>query len=313
MVRMANSSPIMSPNLIRTLIGSKFQLISGTRKPSYILLEMARYDEFGHQAKYLFAYCARKLSEPEILGLKALAKNKNLPLVIVGETEKTCTDVVIIPESKLLGKLGGSIQSFLPLESDFGEQLIALGRNELPADLQGSPNDLFEIYVQQALEFLLQERVIRYGQERRFERLPDGLMASHNFVFLYDCKAAKDGYTFTRDSIRQFSDYIEDFHDRYSNCAPRVHSFLVVSGFFANPSTHLKRSQELYAKCQVPLSFLTSDDLSAMIKMFASKPAYRHSMDWKEIFSSGSISAHDVSKNLECRIRDKVIPNIEEE
>lgn len=300
------------PNhVIRTLMGSRFQLVSGTRKPSYMLLEMDRYDEFGHKSPYMFAHCERKLAEAEILGLKSIADGKGIPLIVIGEIDGTNYDVICMSESKLFGKLGGSIQSFLPLEPDYGEHLTILGRNSLPSGLQGEADDLFEIYVQQGLEFLLQERVVRYGQERNFEVVPDGLIASNSFVFLYDCKAAKDGYAFSRDSIRQFSDYVKLFNERYSAHAPRIHSFLVVSGFFKSPNTLLDRSQELYAECQVPLACLTSDEMRSIVELFTAQPTYRRSVDWKKILSSVIVTADAVHKNLEERKKDKVISSTE--
>lgn len=300
-----------SNHIIRTLMACRFQLVSGTRKPSYMLLEMERYDEFGHKSPYMFAQCERKLSESEILGLKSIAETKGVPLVIIGEIDGNNRGVVCISESRLFGKLGGAIQSFLPLEPDYGDHLTVLGRNALPDGLLGEADDLFEIYVQQGLEFLLQERVVRYGQERNFEVVPDGLITSNSFVFLYDCKAAKDGYAFGRDSIRQFSDYVKSFHQRYSAYAPRIHSFLVVSGFFKSPDTLNDRSQELYAECQVPLACLTSDEMKLIVELFTAQPTFRRSVDWKKIFSSVIITADAVRKNLEERKKDKVIPSTE--
>lgn len=293
--------------LIRTLLGSRFQLVSGTRKPSYMLLEMQRFDEFGHKTTYFFAHCDKKLVDSEVYGLKALAEGKSSSLVIIGEIEEPTENVVCISENKLLGKLGGAIQSFLPLEEEYGERLVELGRNSLPAGLNGEADDLFEIYVQQGLEFLLQERVVRYGQGRNFEVVPDGIIAASSFVVLYDCKAASGGYAFDRDSIRQFSDYANAFRDRYSAYAPKLHSFLVVSGYFKSPQTLAERSAELYSQCQVPLTCLTSDEMRKVIELFVVQPQFRRAIDWKRILASNIITFDTFKKNLEERKKDKVI------
>ncbi len=166
---------------------------------------------------------------------------------------------------------------------------------------------MFEEYVYVGLQFLLQHRVIRYGQERLFESLPDGIAFGGSVLLLYDCKAAHKGYEITSNSMRQFADYVNAFHQRYKNYVGRVNSFLVISGFFQHPNSIEDRSRELIAECGVPLSFLTAKDMGAIIKLFVDNPVYRQSIDWKRVFSGGLIQTARVVEDLRERTKDGVI------
>ena len=77
---------------------------------------------------------------------------------------------------RFLNLFGGPIFGLSPLESDFGTQLNQLGQNKLPLGLEGKADDLFELYVRNAFEFIFGCKVIRYGQDRRFETRPDGII-----------------------------------------------------------------------------------------------------------------------------------------
>ena len=80
--------------------------------------------------------------------------------------------------------------------------------NHLPTGVSGEPDVVYEKYVAAGLEFLLGSRVIRYGSQRRYDPLPDGLMLprSEGIVFPYDTKAASPAFTLGRDDIRRFGD-----------------------------------------------------------------------------------------------------------
>jgi len=69
--------------------------------------------------------------------------------------------------------LGGPIKTWLPLLKDFPVVLDQLGHLKLPKGMSGKPDNLFEESVKQALQFAFASRVIRYGQARRFENVPE--------------------------------------------------------------------------------------------------------------------------------------------
>jgi hypothetical protein len=295
--------------IVNTLIGSGFQLVNVTSKPSYLLFRVYRTDEFGIRQRYVFAYSGDStLKAPAIAGLRKVAANDTAPLVIIGTAEKSDPTIPILTLDQFVGQMGGTVPTFLPLEPDYPAQLTELAFNKKPSGLIGKADDLFEAYVHAGLQFLLQRKVIRYGQDRLFETVPDGLVLSRNSVqLLYDCKAYKKGYPLSRDAIRQFADYVRSFHQRYESYIGRLHAFLVISGKFQSDATLDTRSQELYSECQVPLVFMSAATLGDIVTLFANAPRYRSTIDWKVVFSATTIEVRTLKAQLSARKKDKVI------
>jgi hypothetical protein len=269
-----------------------------------------RTDEFGVRGRYVIACTGESgpLSVTDCQGLAKLANHENGSLVIVGAVAEAMPDVPTLSLEELLGRLGGSVPTFLPLEPEYREQLEILGHNRLPNRLVGRADDLFEQYVYAGLQFLFQDKVVRYGQERRFEALPDGLVIGHRSpLILYDAKAYADGYSVTKQTIRQFGDYVRQFHQRYERYTGRVHAFLVISGHFNCGGNMQERSSELYADCQVPLCSLTATEMGKIVAMLAERPSFRQAIDWASIFSKPEIRADAVEKSLAARKRDGII------
>lgn len=295
--------------IVRTLVGSGFILEKVDRKPTYIVFDVYRSDEFGVRWRYLLAFSSDDgISSSDVDGLHRIATHGKASLVIIGSGVSKRPDVPVITMREFEGRLGGLIPSFLPLQADYPAHLATLGLNKRPQGLSGTPDDLFEMYVHSGLQFILQDKVIRYGQERRGEVVPDGLVLGRDsFHLLYDCKAAKDGYEISRTSIRQFADYVNSFHSRYEGYVGKLHAFLVISGKFKSDETLEGRSRELYSECRVPLVFLTATELGKIISLFADRPVLRQSVDWRVIFSGVSVSVASVESNIRAREKDKVI------
>jgi len=296
--------------LVRTLLSVGFRITDTHHKPSYIALSAARRDEFGVENRYLFACVAahRELAEDDVRSLKNAAQHDGSALVIVGCVSPTPSDVPVISDKELFGRLGGPVTALLPLEPEFPERVRILGYNELPPGMAGKPDTSFEEYVHAGLQFVLQDRVVRYGQERLFEALPDGLVAGHRSpLMLYDAKAAKGGYEVKSTTIRQFADYVRTFHSRYEGFTGRLFAFLVISGDFQVEGGLEERSSQLYAECTVPLRTCTADEMAKIIALLAERPSYRQAIDWKLIFSRTVITAQLVEENLAARLRDGAI------
>lgn len=293
----------------RTLFSAGFVVTNFSRKPSYIAFHSFRTDEFGVRANYLIAFSeGEKFSPTDYKALQRSATYHTEYLVLVGSiNEAEVSGIPVISPETFFQRLGGTVSSYLPLEDFYPEHLEILGRNKLPAGVTGKADDLFEEYVYVGLQFLLQHRVIRYGQERLFEKLPDGIAFGGSVLLLYDCKAAHKGYEISSNSMRQFADYVNAFHRRYQNYVGRVNSFLVISGFFQHPDSLEDRSRELLAECGVPLSFLSAKEMGEIIKLFVERPVYRQSIDWKRVFSGGIIQTARVIDDLRERRKDGVI------
>ena len=298
--------------LVRTLLSVGFRIASTQRKPSYIALTAVRRDEFGVENKYVFA-CVEEtcaLSDEDVGSLQKNAEFEHGALVIVGRLSSAIKEVSVLTTQEFLGRLGGPVLALLPLEPDFPNRLSILGHNALPPGLSGNPDTLFEEYVHAGLQFILQDRVVRYGQDRRFEAVPDGLVAGHRSpLMLYDAKAAKDGYEISANSIRQFGDYVRAFHSRYEAFTGHLYAFLLVSGHFQVEGSLEERSAQLFADCNVPLRTIASDEMAKIVGLLAERPAQRQVIDWKAIFARTVITVDDFKRNLEARVRDGVISN----
>src|SRR6266850_8122845 len=200
---------------VRTLTTGGFILESAERNPGYILLHMSRIDEFGASHHYCFAVAEEHFGQAQVETARIAAEYRHAQLVLIGRNDSTLPTV---EWDRFINLFGGPVFSASPLEPDFADHLIALGHNRLPDGLQGRADDLFEAYVHVALEFMLGTRVVRYGQNRRFEARPDGIVLPYrNFAALYDAKAYREGYEVTAETIRQFKSYVEDFSSRYQS------------------------------------------------------------------------------------------------
>jgi hypothetical protein len=297
------------PNLIRTIFAAGFELIRAETKPNYVALWLEREDEFGNAVKYLLAYAGNNcISVADCAALQKLALHHASLLVVVGSNTDLGANVRVLSPSKFFGRMGGVVSSVLPLEPDFGTQLVMLGKNELPSVLRGQADDWFEAYVHAALQFLLRGRVIRYGQNRKFEAVPDGVMLHSGIpAILYDAKAARDTYEFNQTAIRQFGDYVERFHERYEKYVGRLYAFVAVSHAFQGDDVLQNRSNELYAKCGVPLVCLTADCLASTVSLFADCPIFRGLIDWKAIFTPPLVRFEKVREAVEARRRDGIV------
>ena len=282
-------------------------LDSGERNPGFTSLFASRTDEFGVSHKYCFALFEHDPVPEQIELAKLSASRKKSGLVIIGTTS-SIEGISCVEWDRFVNLFGGFIFSSSPLEPEFSSQLIELGHNKLPIGLEGRPDDLFEIYVRNALEFIFGCRVIRYGQDRRFEARPDGIVIQNfRFSALFDAKAYSDGYEVSENSIRQFKSYVEDFKRMYSSFFD-INAFIVVSGFFPHDSATLeRRSRELQATVNTPLIFLSADVLSQIINLFLNHASLRRSINWRRVFVNPIINAKIVENEIKTILKDKVI------
>ena len=296
------------PEFVRTLFASGFDVLSVTHQPNFTLVDTLRTDEFGLAHGYTFAYAgSQPLSKADKSALCKRSRTKNAPLVLVSDLETVSADSVVLSRAQFFGKVGGPVSSILALEPSYSNRLIELGFNRLPPDLRGCPDDLFETYVHAGLQFLLSGRVIRYGQERRFEAISDGIVAGKNTpLMLYDCKAAENRYEFSLTTIRQFADYVNDFHRRYEQFVGRLFAFLVISSEFQDAEVLRSRSDELYSACSIPMLCLTTRTLSELVALFSNHIAFRSIVDWKKILIAPMVEIRKAREQIDARLRDQI-------
>jgi hypothetical protein len=296
------------PEFVRTLFASGFDVLSADRKPNFTLVRAVRHDEFGVGHEYIFAYAGEHvISNADRNSLTKLSRKNSAPLVMITDKATPTKGLVILSRAQFYGKVGGAVSSVLALEPEYGARLVELGFNRLPQDLRGQPDDLFESYVHAGLQFLLSGRVIRYGQERRFEAVSDGVAVGKNTpLMLYDCKASDGHYEFSKNTIRQFADYVNDFHRRYEQSVGRLHAFLAISSEFQDIEQLRARSNELYSACGIPIVCMMAGTLSALVSLFSKNVAFRSVVDWKSIFIAPVIEIRRAEEQVEARLRDHI-------
>ena len=288
------------------MLSSGFVLDKVQREPGYALLLARRLDEFGVAHRYCFAVFEDEFAPAQIEAIKIAAKHHGAESVLVGDG---IADLPSLEWDKFINLFGGPILSLKPFEPQFREHLHELGHNRLPEGLEGKADDLFEVYVREALEFILGERIVRYGQDRLFEARPDSLiLPSQGFYALYDAKAYGDGYLVSQDSLRQFGSYVNDFSKRYGTYLQRLNSFLVVSGKFKQGDGTLDgRSREFIAEYHAPLSFVTADALGEMIEILSETPVVRRAVNWSRVFSDSVARPSLVRSEINLVLRDKTV------
>lgn len=280
--------PTLRQNLslaVRTLFSGGFLLDKAQSEPGYALIVARRLDEFGVAQRYCFAIFEDEFSPTQVEIVQIAAKHHAAEPVLVGEGSAS---LPTLEWERFLNLFGGPVFSRKPFEPDFRKHLRELGRNRLPADVEaGKPDDLFELYVKEALEFVIGERVVRYGQDRLFETRPDGLvLPSQGFYALYDAKAYRNGYEMNQEGFRQFGSYVTEFSKRYGTYQQRLNSFLVISGKFKQRDAALsRRSTDFLAEYGVPLCFVTADALGEMIEILSMNSVVRRAINWSRVFS----------------------------
>jgi hypothetical protein len=298
------------PNLslaVRTLFSGGFLLNTVQSEPGYALIIAHRYDEFNVAQRYCFAIFEDRFSPTQVEVVQIAAKHHAAEPVLVGEGTAA---LPTLEWDRFISLFGGPVFSRKPFEPCFREHLRDLGHNRLPQGAnEGKADDLFELYVREALEFVLGERVVRYGQDRLFQARPDGLvLPSQGFYALYDAKAYAKGYEVDQNGFRQFGSYVTEFQKRYGAFQQRLNSFIVVSGKFKQGDQALeRRSKDFLAAYGVPLCFLSADALGEIIEMLSEDTVVRGAIDWSRVFAYSVAQTSVVREEVRTVLSDEMI------
>jgi hypothetical protein len=294
---------------MRTLLTHRFEVDLIKRvSPACALINIHRADELSALVNYTILFSIEEPSESTLGLLETTAKAKPSRSIVLSDV-KPEGQFTWYPPEKFYAILGGPVTSGIILAPDLPMLLDTLGKNSLPADIDGKPDDIFEEYVKESLQFLVNAPAWRYGQERRFEKLPDGLIFGRDgFLLLFDAKAYADGFPVGADDIRRFASYVRDFATKYEDALGRVHCFLVVSASFdQGPKALLDKSNEMYAACQTKLSFIEAKTLGNVVELVRENISFRNSMDWRRVFSNEVVNVASVEVQLRSLIKDNLL------
>lgn len=295
------------PTIVRTLVLDGFHLDSATRSVGFQTIRVHRYDRFGVSIPYSFAFFDNKPDEAAIHGLvRAAIYERRHPVIVASEA---CPPTSCLTAGHFFSLFGGTVDDTLIRDPGLAEHMDDLGHGRTSPEHEDDPELMLERNVSICLQFLTGYKARHWGADRRFERLPDGVV-SGGIVILYDGKAYTDAYSVSADDIRRFSSYIEDFNARYSVHLGRVFSFTVVAGEFAETSDQRqRRSAELYAACSTPLCYITARHLAEMVELIRDIPQLRTSVDWRRVFAGPTATLSLVHQQLRRIQRDDVLRN----
>jgi nucleoside diphosphate kinase len=295
-------------NIISTLITSGFHIskverVSGNNQ----IINAYKFDRLGAQIRYSLLFSELSETDTLIKYLQKIAKRYNSLPIIISDKIKT-TECQSYTNDEFYKTLGGYVNTGIILIPNLSVILNDLGHNNLPLGLTGEPDDLHEIYIAECLQFIMSSPTKRYGIDRLFESLPDGVvLGKDKYMILLDSKAYSKGFDFSSDDIKRFASYISDFSQRYSSFFGSIFSFVVVSGEFNDSINSIEnRSEELYKLSNCRISCIESKILGEIVELIKSRPEIRLSINWKNIFTETMVETKHVLKEIKRIEKDKI-------
>jgi len=296
-------------SVLRTLLVNGYVVTKADRISERVaVISVQKRDRLGGVAasSILFADAPTE-NIMEMLG--KTAEENGAQTLVVTTAKLDQKQVPTIAPQKFYDLLGGEIRSERLMREDLPDLLDAFGHNKLYHGFKESPDDLLEDYVKEGLQFLLESRAYRYGQDRLFESLPDGLVLGRQKLNLYfDAKAYEKGFHPSADDIKRFSSYVNEFNDRYERFVGRLHSFLVVSGSFPADAKALEeKATEFYSLCSTKLCLITGKDLGHIINDVRTQCKNRSAIKWTKIFSQLLIKPGSIASELRRIKKDNIV------
>jgi hypothetical protein len=180
--------------------------------------------------------------------------------------------------------------------------LRPLSRNRVPPALRwtGRPaHELFERCFFLAMTTTFRARGISWGTKERGKPIPDGVLnlLRMDTPVLYDCKAAKEGYTMTYRDLTGFADYLRNSSTGGWSCPKEIiPRFLVISSEIHGGTREASFEGRQKALAQkVPsarLTWMRAPDLvrfGLAIEAAEVAPTDREAICWKALLDAGDV------------------------
>jgi hypothetical protein len=307
----STTNAVHLPNIVRTLLINGYAIDSFDRPaPSTFLIHVHTRDSLGGESKsvLLFAKAASK-GLTDRLEKQASQANSTAIVISIGQPLKIPKNICQYPITHFYELLGGEVRTDRIFSTDLKAFMDKLGHNVLPRSLAGKPDDLLEAYAEECLEFLLECPVRRYGQERRFEPLPDGLALGREGMNVYfDAKAYVRFFHPSADDIRRFASYVKDFNARYSKYVGRISIFLVISGSFSDDAAAVRdKGNDMLAQCGTPMVFVKAADLAEAVHLAKDSGHARGGVNWHNVLVPDIFQLSKLAKELEKVRKDSII------
>ncbi|HCZ34631.1 MAG TPA: hypothetical protein DHV26_01740 [Cytophagales bacterium] len=271
------------------------------------IVHIYKYDKLGAEIRYTILFSEDKAETAILETLQKMSKSHNGHAILINDHLKTDKTKCYSLKS-FLDIFGGIVNTGLILIPNLSDVLDKLGHNKLPPDLKGEPEDLLEYYSTECLQYIFESPTRRYGSDRLFEKLPDGIVICKNrYMVLFDSKAYKDGFGIESENINSFSYYVNEFNNRYSSYFGNIFSVIIVSGHFTDSEKSIEnRSDELYNLCNCKISCIPARELGDIVQLLKVNPEIRGSINWKNVFSNTLIQLKYVEKEIKRIQKDKL-------
>lgn len=182
--------------------------------------------------------------------------------------------------------------------------LTTLSYNKLPWALRNtaaSPDDWFERIFFRVATGPLRFKGQRLGTAGRGERVVDGLLLPSNqsLGILYDCKAARDGYTMIADHERRLVEYGKGAYEMAGDSV-KVGTVAVVSSFFPGQDgprhPFYERQRAIKEQSGLDLAYVRAADIVALILHFGEQNSTVgiDSIDWESALQQGLVTFSDL-------------------
>lgn len=295
-------------NIIATLVTNGFHINQVDRFASNnSIISTYKYDKLGAEIRYSILFSEDKSETAIQKSLIKIAKTYTSKPLLISDYISV-SDVTIYSTKQFFDFFGGIVNTGLILIPNLPDILDKLGHNKLPPSLIGDPDKLLELYTSECFQFIFQSPTRRYGSDRSFTKLPDGIVLCKNkFMILFDSKAYKEGFGINSDDINRFAFYVNDFNNRYADYFGNIFTFIIVSGHFTDSEKSIsKRSEELYQHCNCKISSITSKELGNIVQLTQSYSQVKGSINWKNIFSKTIVESKHVQQEINRISKDKI-------
>lgn len=296
-------------NIVSTLVINGFHIHQVERfSPTTPIIHTYKYDKLGAKIRYSILFSEDSSETAVIQALEKSANSFEAMPIMVNDNLKT-DRFVTYTKNKFFDFFGGIVNTGLILIPNLPLILDELGHNKLPTGLTGEPEDLLEFYASECLQYIFESPTRRYGSDRLFEKLPDGIViCKGRFMILFDAKAYKNGFEFDSKTMNSLRGYVEEFSQKYSGYFGSIFSVIVVSGHFNDSENAIKgRADELYKLCNCKISTVTGTVLGNMVQLLKDNPQIRGSINWKNVFANLIAETKYVQQEIDKIYKDKLL------
>jgi hypothetical protein len=295
-------------NIVSTLIINGFHIHHVDRiSPNTPIIHTYKYDKLGAKIRYSILFSEDSNQTAVLQTLEKSANSFDAMPIMVNDNLKT-DKLSSYTKEKFFDFFGGIVNTGLILIRNLPQILDELGHNKLPTGLTGEPEDLLELYASECLQYIFESPTRRYGSDRLFEKLPDGIvLCKGRFMILFDAKAYKNGFNFDSKTINSLRGYVDEFTQKYSSYFGSIFSVIVVSGHFNDSQKALEgRADELYKLCNSKISTIQGTELGNIVQFLKNNPDVRGSINWKNVFANSIVKVKYVQKEIDKIHKDKL-------